>query len=91
MPASGGAMVLKPGMNLANSSDRAPWAEGSLGAPHARVGLEGDAAHPAEDTYAADTADPVPDRVGDQRGHACQGQHDGQGQVSAAGQATGRE
>src|SRR5436853_50329 len=42
---------------------RALSAEGLLGAPHARVGLEGDPAQEAQDAAASKTADPVPDDV----------------------------
>jgi hypothetical protein len=57
--------VLRPWTNLATTSELAPY---PLGAPHAGIGLGGQAAEPAEHAGASESADPVPRRVADQRG-----------------------
>src|SRR5205823_3642474 len=61
-------------------------AEGVLGAPDARVGFEEDPAQPAENAAAADAADPVPDRVAQQRGQRGGGEDERQAQPTVPDQ-----
>src|SRR5438552_2470758 len=70
---------------------RATRDKNALGTAHTRVGLKRDAAQPAEHPRALGAADPVPDRVGQQRGDSRAGEQDNRIESTGAGQAAGGE
>jgi len=73
-PASGGAIVLKPGMNLATTRDFAPQREIVLGLADAGIGRQRNLAQQAQDAFAVVAAGAEPEVIADEAGQHGHGQ-----------------